>query len=569
MTWNVKLKGSIFIAILFIVVSLSIITYIFGTAENYSDVFTAIQGELELTKNDLNYVIPLNGEWEFYDHVLLDPTSSNVEKSIVSVPHTWKGSNYGSYRLKITGLIPGEVYGLYALDNSSAFAIYIDDQLLGVNGSVATKKTEEVHYWNPELFSFEASKENITITVQLSNHHSYPGGLYRDIRFGRFKNLIAYRERNVIHQVLLIGGILIMSLYNFSTHILNRKEHAAMYFGLFNMIVALRIALTGERLINGWVNVSNWDYLLKLQFLTGAGMLVVFSLFMYNLFPKSINKKATISVSVFGTLIVVPIFFLPISTLSIIDSIFLVGSLSYFIYLIYTLVKSMRANEEGSIFSFIGILFITGSIVLDTLMPTNTNVIPLGVFIFIILQSLVISERYSFLVEENLKLQNIATRDGMTNLYTKEHFSKLVSENIIKTHGQDINHGMMFIDIDNFKRINDSYGHDIGDEVIKSIAEKLMKSLRYSDTACRFGGDEFVVWLPHAKADESEQIAKRILDHIAEPIKISESTIQISASIGISFYPKDGSDVDSLVSSCDTRMYRAKSDGKNRYYSHV
>lgn len=567
MSWNIKMRGSIFIAILFVVVTLTMIAYIFGTTENYSDVFSSVEGELELTSHDLNYIIPLRGEWKYYESELILPgRSDQYTTEVVQVPHIWKGPGHGTYQILLKGLIPGEEYGFYAYDNSSAYKLFADTMLISENGQVGTSIDSEVHHWNPQLSSFIATNDDALITVMVSNYHSYPGGIYRDIKFGRFDNLIEYRESQIIHQVLLLGAILIMALYNLSMHLMNRKEHSAMFFGLFNLIVALRIALTGERLINGWLSHPDWNILLKIQFTTGAFMLVSFAYFMSSLFPERIPVKVTRFVFMFGVLVTMPVYFLPIAGLAMADTIFLGGSLLYFTYLLYTLVKAIRQNVEGSIFSFIGIMFITGSIILDAILPSGTNVIPLGIFIFVIFQSLVIAEKYSFLVEENLKLHNIATRDGMTNLFKKDHFMKQAASILANSEFVQQQHGMMFIDIDNFKYINDSYGHDIGDEVIKSLAEKLLRSLRYSDIAGRFGGDEFIVMLPNARTEDAQTIASRVLKNISEPMAIDSNDIRISASIGISFYPHDGRSVESLVTACDKRMYQAKSMGKNRYY---
>lgn len=565
MTWNIKIRGSMFIAILFIIVTLSIITYLFGTTEDYSDVFTAKSGELEFTRSDLDYAIPLRGEWLYYENQLIFPDSKNAIATTAVIPHTWNGASIGTYQLRIIGLTSGEQYGIYAMDNSSAFSVYADEKLIGRNGKVGTDFESEVHHWDPRIMSFTADDRDVVITIQLSNFHSYPGGFYRDMRFGKLGKLIEHREKKIINQVLLLGGILIMALYNLSLHLLNRKEQSAMYFGLFNLVVALRIVLTGERLINGWISNPSWPILLMIQFLTGASMLVTFALFIQALFPEVIHKGVTKGVIAFGCLMCLPIFVYPIAKLAFLDLIFLIGSLAYFAYLIYALTIAIKRSVEGSIFSLIGILFISGSILLDAVFPPGTNIIPLGIFVFIILQSLVIAEKYSFLVEENIKLQNIATRDGMTNLYKKGHFIKLVKDFVFNDPDPMTTHSMMFVDIDDFKNINDNFGHDVGDEVIKSIAEKLLRSLRYSDIACRFGGDEFVIWLPNAKVEDVEQIASRILEHIAEPLEIGNESISLSASIGASFYPDDARDVDALLVSCDQRMYLAKSEGKNRY----
>jgi diguanylate cyclase (GGDEF)-like protein len=243
---------------------------------------------------------------------------------------------------------------------------------------------------------------------------------------------------------------------------------------------------------------------------------------------------------------------------------FLGMAILFFTYLLLILIKCIKKNIHGSIFSFIGISFILGSVMLDAVLPPGTIVIPIGIFIFLIFQSLVIGEKYMYIMEQNKMLHHAAVRDSMTNLYKKDHFGKLVSE-VIEGRESLMPHSMMFIDIDNFKLVNDTYGHDLGDEMIVATSERILRSLRYSDIACRFGGDEFVVWLHNTKASEAEEIAERVLENMLETIKIEGHEIHVSVSIGISIYPDHGTTFEQLIAKCDEHMYIAKSKGKNQH----
>ena len=103
--------------------------------------------------------------------------------------------------------------------------------------------------------------------------------------------------------------------------------------------------------------------------------------------------------------------------------------------------------------------------------------------------------------------------------------------------------------------------------MIISVARALQGALRSSDKACRYGGDEFVIWLQDAKHDVAEAVADRILHQIAEPVSINGHEFSQSVSIGVSFYPGDAGDFDGLMDVCDRRMYSAKKAGKNRFCS--
>ncbi len=125
---------------------------------------------------------------------------------------------------------------------------------------------------------------------------------------------------------------------------------------------------------------------------------------------------------------------------------------------------------------------------------------------------------------------------------------------------------VLYIDLDNFKQINDSLGHQVGDELLRSIAARLRASVRGSDTVSRQGGDEFVVLLPEVRAPEDVALtAQTLLTAIAKPHLLSGERTLVTASIGISLYPDDAEEVDALIEAADTAMYRAKESGRNNF----
>lgn len=125
---------------------------------------------------------------------------------------------------------------------------------------------------------------------------------------------------------------------------------------------------------------------------------------------------------------------------------------------------------------------------------------------------------------------------------------------------------VLFIDIDNFKTINDSLGHDVGDGLLIAIADRLVSCLRSEDTVARQGGDEFVVVLHSiANAQDAGIAAQKLLDALIAPCLINGHELQVSASIGIATFPNDGDDEVELLKNSDIAMYRAKKAGRNNY----
>ncbi len=126
--------------------------------------------------------------------------------------------------------------------------------------------------------------------------------------------------------------------------------------------------------------------------------------------------------------------------------------------------------------------------------------------------------------------------------------------------------GLLFIDLDGFKQVNDTLGHEIGDRLLVTVGQRLSNCLRGSDTVSRLGGDEFTVILraiPNVQV--AAKVAEKILSTITEPIVLDGYTTKVSASIGISIYPVNSRDSENLIKQADSAMYRAKHLGKNRY----
>ena len=170
-----------------------------------------------------------------------------------------------------------------------------------------------------------------------------------------------------------------------------------------------------------------------------------------------------------------------------------------------------------------------------------------------------ISERKEY--EE--RLAQMAHTDSLTGLANRKMFFDLAEHSLSKANRQQSQCAIMFIDLDEFKNINDSYGHDAGDEVLKEVANRLKNCLRSSDIVGRIGGDEFVALIDDVKVKtEIEVLAEKIIESISDKLVVFGDEKQLGASIGIAFYPEHGFDINSLINKADQSMYEIKNAGK-------
>jgi len=165
----------------------------------------------------------------------------------------------------------------------------------------------------------------------------------------------------------------------------------------------------------------------------------------------------------------------------------------------------------------------------------------------------------------SLEISRVAQHDALTRLPNRTLFNDRLTQAIsfAKREGDQL--AVLFVDLDQFKRINDSLGHAMGDKLLRSVAGRLTACVRQSDTVCRLGGDEFVVLLSEVTSAEAASVsARKILRAIAAPHIIDDKSLDITASIGGSIYPNDGQDAENLLGQADAGMYEAKKHGRNR-----
>lgn len=164
------------------------------------------------------------------------------------------------------------------------------------------------------------------------------------------------------------------------------------------------------------------------------------------------------------------------------------------------------------------------------------------------------------------RIQYLATHDGLTGLPNRTQFNHLLSITLKAARRHQRRFAVLFLDLDRFKIINDTLGHDAGDILLKEISTRLRQCLRGSDVIARLGGDEFVVLAQEVnEPSQISTVAKKILFAARQPVIIFGQECQVTASIGICMFPEDAEDEQSIIKNADAAMYRAKEEGKNNY----
>jgi diguanylate cyclase (GGDEF)-like protein/PAS domain S-box-containing protein len=171
------------------------------------------------------------------------------------------------------------------------------------------------------------------------------------------------------------------------------------------------------------------------------------------------------------------------------------------------------------------------------------------------------------------ELARLANHDALTGLPNRNLLHDRIAQALAFARRHDLRAAVMFLDLDRFKTVNDTLGHHVGDRLLMAVAERLRACLREGDTVARIGGDEFVVVLPDIGAGDDlagvDGVAEKLMESLAAPFLIEEQELFVSGSLGVGIYPRDGTDMATLLKHADIAMYRAKDEGRNnrQYYA--
>lgn len=172
-----------------------------------------------------------------------------------------------------------------------------------------------------------------------------------------------------------------------------------------------------------------------------------------------------------------------------------------------------------------------------------------------------ITREINELKRAELALEDLATHDTLTGLPNRYLMFDRLNQLLVRAERYESSFAVLFIDLDGFKRINDSRGHDVGDLVLRAVAERLRQNVRAADTVARIGGDEFVILVEALRAGpDATALAQKIQGVLGKPLPLPGGAAKVTASIGVSRYPEDGHAADALLKAADVAMYRTKQE---------
>ncbi len=410
----------------------------------------ATKGVLDLTAWDFekNGVIDLNGEYEFFWHQLLDEKDftgplSPHRTGFIDVPGLWNnhqfngmtipGNGYATYRLTILMDNPNQPLYLKLLEMGAACHIFINGKKVYSFGEVAKHPASEKPGTRPAIIGVPIDGNQIHLVLQLSNFSHKKGGIYEKLTLGTHDHIQALRESGIAIDLFLFGSIFIIGLYHFGLFILRRSERSSLFFGIFCVTIALRVLTLGEKYFLQIFPNTEYEFLIKLQYLTFYFSFPIFIKFIYSLFPRLFSKRIIDLVALIGLIFSAIVIVLPVKLFSHTLTAYQLFSVAVFLYMVTILIIASKKNSEALIF-LVGFIIIFLAAVNDMLHAQDIiktgDIFPFGLFIFILSEAFLISNRFSkaFTMVDTQRREVKQTNQALEN----EIIDRIQAERLLK-----------------------------------------------------------------------------------------------------------------------------------------
>lgn len=538
------------------------------------------KGVLDLDNwHDYDSLRALSGQWLFYPGLLSQDIKPDSEYLIKNVPHFWEVDSqldrspygFGTYTLTVTGLSPHGIYSLSIPDEVTAYKLTVNNVLVTSNGIVSKSPEEYVPQWRHALGAFQAdSNGTAEFVMEIANFEYYRGGFWNSIKIGSVAAIFSEANRQNLFDMLLFSSISIIGLYNFVLFfVYKRRDATVLFFSLFCFCMSLRTLLIGQRLISYVLPALNWYVLIRLEYLLGYLLLPLFILFAIGLlktFPyQRILKCICISMLVFFTALCL---ILPNVVYTSFLEPYKYAAILYVIYFAFCVIKYMKRETSTITVMLVSAAGFVIAIIKEVFFGGVVSWMPYATMNLIICFSLLTFRHFFSLIRENEVLGVRARRDPLTGLYNRHYLMETGQSMMHMNHWQK--RYLMFLDLDDYKIINDSFGHKIGDYILCEVGGRLKNLLRDVDCICRYGGDEFVIIIGNDNSStdyqDIEKIAERLILKIGEPIIKDGHRFTIGASIGIAEVDNQSISIDAVIKRGDEAMYTAKRNGGSQYY---
>ena len=544
----------------------------------------------------------LTGEWTVRWHELAGaaPLERPAPPPFLHVPGTWDSLRIAGQALPDLGFAthtlrvilpqgPLPELALSLAEGHSAERWWLDGQPLVERGRVSRTRAEEQAAPAPRLVRFTPKGPTIDLAVEVSNHFHFEGGLVHTPRIGTAAALEAEAQRDANLDFLVIGCLGIVSLY-YAALCLSRPEPSHLLFAAVSFVVTLRVATLQWRLPA--LLPLDAAAQLRLDYLTLYLAPAGYFAFVAALFPGDVPRGATRASAAFALAGVASVLGLPTAAFTRLRIVAIAVAIAATCAALAFVVRAARRGREGALLIAASCLIVVLVAVHDALnrmrlIPETRDLLPVAYAAMLFPHAVVLGRRLSSalsdsermgaslrdlnasleqrIAERTAELERLATTDPLTGLFNRRHLLRLAEAERARARRHGYPLAVMVLDLDEFKRVNDTHGHEGGDAALGQLTARLATLVRGHDVMGRWGGEEFVVVLPHLDRDAAGKAGERFREALAvHPIVLPDGgTLSLTVSIGVAV-AREGESFEEAIRRADQALYAAKAAGRNR-----
>ena len=580
---------------------------------------------IDVQKELINGKASLAGEWALSWGTWLpleDIASNNAEFEIVQLPNfvttlvddkILNEYRFGTYLLKLNNL--SHTFKEPAIRmrnvNDAWQAWWISDsgesQFLGESGSISKTYEAQQMRFKTHILLLPKNANSGTLVIYLSAQLYKRAGMYGEFEVSELEQANKLLLSDLASRVALIAIGLLVVFQNILFYLFRPKERVLLLLALFAFSVLLRAAVSTDYFYYLLGDPNNFDILLRLEYITIVWPAVAAAHFFSCLYPAKFSQQIVKLGYIVVALVVVVTLVIPLK--QVVDHLLYYQALLgiFAIYTIWLIVRSMLVKSYHSVLMMIsGFALFLGVVNDITAALSSTHNIYISeytLFLFLFVQTQYHSLRFVSALDmaehltnnlqrevaektqelskrnnelevkaDNLKVQHdrikeLSETDHLTGLYNRQTFDSYFELKFNQAIEQDEKLSLVILDIDNFKKINDTYGHQIGDECLKLVSQYLQHTnLRKEDFIARYGGEEIVIVLANTDIKSAEEMSQRICDGMSQlPFNTEQGAIIMTASFGLAEITfNQANNPDQLLKLADDALYQAKALGKNQ-----
>lgn len=536
------------------------------------DVLKAVNGNLDLGTLGSRQIVEVGGSWQYYDSQLYEDLlatqadPAKLQPAQVEIPHIWqdhpdagrKPYGYATYTATISGLDPGKYYAVQLNDEGIAYRLWLNGEILMGCGQVGRTRQDYQPGQSIQWTAFKPDPNGqAQLVMEIANYDSIRGGFWLAPRIGEFKTISRMVSRHILIDIFLFASMLIMGLFFFALHARSGNEGETLLLGVFSVLVAFRGLFTGYRLIVPGVPSMNWQFYSRMEFIIGFLLLPVAG---FMVMALGYVKPRRFLRAVFWLLLAIAVL-LPLLTPSAVYfeyyEIYKYLVLALALYILFVLLAGIRRRKEGSIAITLAFLSIIIGSVAELFIGNLPYVVGFSTFVMIAIFELVQIVTFYSIKEQKETLETEIIIDKLTSVYNRLYLEQMVSSKTLLSQPRHRSY-VLFIDVNRFKQINDTYGHSIGDQVLSQVARILKQSLRDDDLIFRYGGDEFVILLYLEEHQDPRMVCERIHAGFKTPLALENLQLPVSLSIGLTEYRPEQESLYEAIQRSDEEMYKIK-----------